>query len=114
MALEELKQDLIDANVDMRSYIETSEEYLKLKIFKVLVKSITTIAQIIIIGAVFFLVLFLTTLAVSIVLNEVLDSTYYGYLIMALIYVIIALLFYIFRSTLHKPVLRIFSKHYFD
>lgn len=114
MAFDELKQDLIDANADMRSYIETSEEYLKLKAFKILVKSVTSVVQIILIGAVLFLALFFVTLAVSLALNEALDSFYYGFLIMGLFYVLIGVLCYFFRATLQKPVLRKFSKHYFD
>ncbi len=114
MALEEMKQDLIDADADMRSYLETSEEYLKLKVFKVLMGWVTTVAQIVLIGAILLLALLIVSIGISLALNEVLDSFYYGFIITGIFYLLIAVGCYFFRDTLNRPLLRKFSKHYFD
>ena len=59
MALEELKRDLTEAEADVRSYLENSEEYAKLKIFKVLMELVTVFAQTLLIGALALLALVL-------------------------------------------------------
>ena len=52
MAFEELKMDLKEADADLRSYLEHSEEHLKLKVFKVFMVSVTSAAQALLIGAI--------------------------------------------------------------
>ncbi|MDO6518200.1 hypothetical protein [Zobellia uliginosa] len=114
MAFETLKKDLVDVDADMRSYLETSEEYYKLKFFKVLMASVTTLAQSLIIGAVLFLALSMASLGISLALNEAMGSFYSGFLIVGAFYIVVALIFYFFRSVLQRPLLQKFSKHYFD
>lgn len=114
MAFQELKQDLIGAEADMRSYMESSDEYLKLKIFKVLMRSVTSSVQFLLIGiGVVFALLFLS-FAASLALSEALDSYYSGFMIVAGFYVVIGILLYIFRVKLNAPILKKFSKHYFE
>ena len=114
MHFKELKQDLIEADADIRSYIEISEEYYKLKVFKIIMGSVTTVAQALLIGAIVLLALFMVSLGASLAINEAMDSYYYGFIIVGLFYVLIAMLCYFFRDILHRPVLRKFSKQYFD
>lgn len=114
MALEELKQDLIEADADLRSYLETSEEYLQLKVFKILMHSVTNLAQIALVGTLVVLALVLLSLGASLAINEKMNSFYIGFVIVGLVYVLIAVLCYFFREKLDKPLLRKFSKHYFD
>lgn len=114
MALEELKQDLIEADADMRSYLETSEEYLQLKVFKILMHSVTNLAQIALVGTLIVVAVVMLSLGASLAINEKMDSFYIGFVIVGLGYVLIAVLCYFFREQLDKPLLRKFSKHYFD
>ncbi|ASO06972.1 hypothetical protein GQ41_1760 [Arenibacter algicola] len=114
MALEELKRDLTEAEADVRSYLENSEEYAKLKIFKVLMELVTIFAQTLLIGALALLALVLLSWAASNALNEALESAYLGYLLIGMSYVLIAVICYFLRNRLNGPVLRTFSKHYFD
>ena len=114
MALKELKEDLIGVEADMRSYIDSSDEYLKLKIFKVLMRSVTNAVQFITIGlGVIFALLFLS-FAVSLALSETYDSYYVGFIVVACFYAIVGVLLYIFRKKLNAPILKNFSKHYFE
>jgi uncharacterized membrane protein len=114
MAFDELKQDLMEAEADVRSYMESSDEYLRLKIFKVLMRSVTSGVQFMLIGiGVVFALLFLS-FAASLALSEALDSYYTGFMIVAGFYVVIGILLYVFREKLNAPILRNFSKHYFD
>ena len=50
MAFEELKNDLMGLKTEVGSYIEHSDEYYRLKIFKVLSKNVTGLLKFILIG----------------------------------------------------------------
>jgi len=114
MALKELKRDLTEADVDVRSYLENSEEYFKLKIFKALMRAVTAFSHVMLIGAIGLLALILLSLAASYAIGTAMDNTYQGFIVVGLIYVVIALLCYFFRDKLDGPLLRKFSKYYFD
>jgi len=114
MAFEELKEDLAEAEVSAKSYLEHSEEYLELKVFKVFMGSVTAMAQLALVASLVLIALFMISFAVSHILNGVLESTYVGFIIVASFYVLLAVIFYIFRDKLNRPLLRKFSKHYFD
>ncbi|MGB5556056.1 MAG: hypothetical protein WBM83_15475 [Flavobacteriaceae bacterium] len=114
MAFEDLKEDLIDADADMRSYLENSEEYLKLKVFKVFMRSITAAAQALLVGAVMLLALVLLSLAAALGIGQLLDNTFQGFLIVGAFYVLLGILCYAFRDRLNRPLLRKFSEYYFD
>ncbi|TLP81727.1 hypothetical protein [Maribacter sp. ACAM166] len=114
MAFEELKQDLTEAEVDVRSYLENSAEYLKLKVFKVLMGLVTTMAQGFLIAAIVILALFIPSLGVSLALNELLGSLYLGFIITGAFYILITIICFVFRDSLNKSLLRKFSKLYFD
>lgn len=114
MAFQELKQDLIEVEADMRSYMDSSDEYLKLKIFKVLMRSLTSSVQFLLIGIGLVFALLFISFAASLALSETLDSYYGGFLIVAAFYTVIGILLYVFREKLNAPILKKFSKHYFD
>jgi Zn-dependent protease with chaperone function len=114
MAFDELKKDLIEADVDIRSYLDNSEEYFKLKIFKALMRGITTFTHVIVIGAIAFLALFILSLAVSYAIGSLMDFMYHGFIIVGLFYVVLGILCYLFRDKLDAPLLRKFSKYYFN
>ena len=114
MAFEELKRDLTGAESDVRSYLENSEEFAKLKIFKVLMEFVTIFAQTLLIGALAILSLILLSWAASNALNEALESAYLGYLLIGVGYILFAIICYALRCRLNRPLLRTFSKHFFD
>ena len=114
MALTQLKKDLTEAEADVRSYLENTEEYAKLKIFKVLMELVTTLALTLLIGALILLALILLSWAASNALNEVLESAYLGFLFIGTGYILIAVICYFVRDRINAPLLSKFSKHYFD
>ncbi len=114
MAFDEMKKDLMEADADIRSYLENSEEYIKLKIFKVLMGVLISGAQFMLVGALALLALFILSFAASFAIGQALESNFYGFIIIGGIYVVIAILCYVFRERLNEPLLRKFSKQYFD
>lgn len=114
MAFEEIKHDLTEAEADVRSYLENSEEYLQLKVFKILMTYVTSFTQILLVGVISVLAFFVLSIGASLAINEGVDSYYLGFVIIGAVYVLIALLCYFFRNSLNRPLLRKFSKNYFD
>ena len=114
MAFEEIKMDLTEAEADVRSYLKNSEEYLQLKVFKILMTYVTSFTQILLVGIIMVLAFFTLSIGASLALNQELDSYYFGFIIIGAVYVLIAILCYIFRNKLNGPLIRKFSKNYFD
>lgn len=114
MAFEELKRDLMEANTDIKSYLEHSEEYLKLKVFKLSMVSLTTFTRVLAVGAVVGMALLFLSVAASMALGTVLENPVYGFLVVGLFYVLLAVLIILFRERLNRPVLKKFSRHFFD
>ena len=114
MAFDELKKGLMEADVDIRSYLENSEEYYKLKVFKASMRGVTSFTHVLVIGAIALLALFLFSLAAAYAIGNVMDEFYYGFLIVGLFYVVVAILCYVFREKMDTPLLKKFSKYYFD
>lgn len=114
MAFDELKKDLIEVETNMRSYLKNSDEYVRLKIFKILMRSITSFAQILVVGSVFLIAILLLSFAVSFSIGKALDNLYYGFLIVGLCYIIFGIICYVFREKFNKPLIKRFSKYYFE
>lgn len=113
MAFEEFIENLVKADVNIHGYIESSEEYIKLKSFKALMIGVLYITKVIIIGALLGITLLIFSFAFAFKLARVLDNTFYGFLIVGAFYIIVVLVAYVFRSKLNGPLLRKFSNYYF-
>ena len=114
MAFEELKNDLMGLKTEVGSYIEHSDEYYRLKIFKVLSKNVTGLLKFILIGVSSLFALLFVSFAACLWLSEVLNSYFSGFILVAGFYILIAILLYLFREQLNRPVLKKLSKYYFD
>ena len=114
MGFDDLKKDLIEADVDIRSYLENSEEYFKLKIFKALMRAVTSFTHFFLLGALMVMGLFFISLALSYVIGDAMGNTLYGFFIVGAFYLVVAVLCYIFRGRLDRPLLRKFSRYYFE
>ena len=114
MAFVEFKEDLMGAEADMRSYIETSDEYLRLRIFKVIMYHVTGITQFLLISIGFVFALFFLSFAACLALSETLNSYFSGFIIVGGFYMVIGILVFVFREKLNGPLLKKFSKYYFE
>ncbi|MDO1511618.1 hypothetical protein Q2T41_19865 [Maribacter confluentis] len=114
MAFEELKNDLIGLQTEMGSYIEHSEEYYRLKIFKVLSKNATGLLQLALIGISALLALLFLSFAACLWLSELMDSYFGGFVVISGFYIFLAFVCYLFREKLNKPVLKKLSTYYFS
>ncbi|WP_340155105.1 hypothetical protein [uncultured Winogradskyella sp.] len=114
MAFEEFKESILKADVNFHGYIESSEEYIKLKSFKALMIGVLFITKTIIIGALIGITLLIFSFAFAFKLAQVLDNTFYGFLIVGAFYTIVVVITYLLRSRLNGPLLRKFSNYYFS
>lgn len=114
MVFENLKKDLAEADADVRSYLENSEEYFKLKSFKIFMRAVTVTVKTALIGSIGAIALFILSLAACYGIGEALGNTSQGFLIVGLFYVLLGIICYILRDKLNAPLLKKFSEIYFD
>ena len=114
MAFEELKHDFSEIDKEVSAYVEHSLEYAKLKSFKISMVLVTYFAKVVLVGIFAILTLLFLSLAASYAMGEAFDNLLYGFLTVGLIYFVLGLLGYLIRDRLNKPILRMFSKYYFD
>ena len=114
MALEELKENISEANSDIGSFIEHNKEYYSLLVFRTLMKSITSLTKMLFTGAIVVFTLFLLALTASIGIGQAIGNMFYGFLIVSLFFVIVGIILYLLRHKLDKPLLNKFSEYYFD
>ncbi|MGI9547381.1 MAG: LPXTG cell wall anchor domain-containing protein [Flavobacteriaceae bacterium] len=114
MALDDLKYHFSALDEHLNAYLEDSVEYAKLKSFKLSMVLVTYVIKVLIIGIIAMLAFFVLSLAAASAMNEYLGNNHSGYLIVGLIYLVLGFLFYLFRKKMNKPILRGFSKHFFN
>lgn len=114
MAFEELKNDLSDSQRAARDYIESTADYYKLRTFKFVMKAIIALTLVLFLGTLGLLALFFLSVAASAAIGNYLGNSTQGFLVVGGFYMVVCLLAYLFRSRLEGPVLKNFSKYYFE
>lgn len=114
MALEEIREHLSEVDSDIRSYLENTGEYYKLQGFRIGMRSITSFAKMLMLGGVALLALFMLSFAAAYGIGLWLENTFLGFLFVGLFYILIGIIFYLYRNLLDRLMLRKFSEYYFD
>ena len=114
MAFDQFKETIVEADEDVRSYLKHSEGYLELKVFKILMRLVTTFFQTALVGSMLLLALFIMSITLSYGIGQALGNTWHGFAIVSLFFMLLALFFYVLRKQINKPIIRFFSTHYFD
>lgn len=96
MAFYVLKEDLNGAKVIIRSYIDNSDEYLKLRIFRIVMQHITGIAKFLLISIGFIFALLFLSFAACLAISEALNSYFIGFIIIGGFYALVGVLSYLF------------------
>ncbi|MEB8328257.1 hypothetical protein OO009_02725 [Flavobacteriaceae bacterium KMM 6897] len=114
MAFEELKENLSEAETNARAFVEHSKEYYELKTFKVLMKGITSLIKMLLLGSIVLLALFILSFAAAFGIGQALDNTFLGFLSVGLFYILLGIVVYVLKDKLNKPLLEKFSEFYFE
>lgn len=113
--LEELKEDVDNIQENTKAYIETSLAYYKLWGFKVAMKSTTLMVKFFLIAFCLMIVLLFISIAGAFVFGEMLNSYSLGFLSVAGIYLVLAiLLFFVKDRIVEGPILTKFSEIFFN
>jgi hypothetical protein len=115
MALEEIKDNLEDIQENTKAYIETSIAYYKLWGFKVAMKSTTLALKFFLIAVCLVIVLLFVSVAGSLALGQLFHSYPLGFLCVAGVYLILALLLFLVKDKIVEgPILEKFSEIFFN
>lgn len=114
MAFDKFKDTFTETDYDVRSYLKHSEAYIQLKVFKILMRLVTTFFQTLLVGFMLLLALFILALGASYGIGQILGNIWYGFVIVGVFFMFLALLFYVLRKSINKPIIKFFSTYYFD
>jgi hypothetical protein len=75
---------------------------------------LTGITQVLLIGIGFVFAMLFLSFAACLTLSEEIDSYFIGFIIVGAFYALMGMLIYIVREKLNAPILKRFSKYYFE
>jgi amino acid transporter len=115
MAFEELKENTEAIQENAKAYIETNIAYYKLWGFKVAMKSTTLMLKFFLIAMCLMIVLLFISIAGAMALGQLFDSYPLGFLAVAGIYLVLALLLFLVKDKIVEgPILEKFSEIFFN
>lgn len=115
MAFEELKENTETIQENSKAYIESSIAYYKLWGFKVAMKSTTLMLKFFLIAVCLMIVLLFVSIAGAMALGNLFHSYPLGFLSVAGIYLVLALLLFLVKDKIVEgPILEKFSEIFFN
>lgn len=114
MAFEKLKDGITDVDTNVKNYVTNIIEYYQLKSFKILMRSISSLTKFMVVGFAVMLTILLLSIAASYGIGQALDNIFYGFLVVGLFFIVVSICIYFLRNKLDKPLLKMFSKFYFE
>lgn len=112
---EELKNNLHEMKSEAKAYLETNVDYYSLLGFKVVSKATGFIFKIFALSLFAVLSLFFLSFAAAFAIGKALDSNTLGFLIIGAFYIVVALVVYSMRKVMIDiPILKKFSRIFFD
>lgn len=115
MAFEELKENTDAIQENAKAYIDSSIAYYKLWGFKVVMKSTTLMLKFFLIALCLMIVLLFISIAGAMALGQLFDSYPLGFLAVAGVYLVLALLLFLVKDKIVEgPILEKFSEIFFN
>jgi ABC-type multidrug transport system fused ATPase/permease subunit len=115
MAFEEIKEQTEEFQEHAKAYVETTVAYYKLWVFKVAMKSTTLMVKFLLITLCLLVVLLFASIAGALALGAWMQSYPLGFLSMAGVYLILALLVFSVKDKIVEgPILERFSEIFFN
>ncbi len=114
MAFEEIKEQINHVEEGVRSYVKNSLDFYRLQSFRSMMKGVTMATKVLIIGGITSIALLFLSLSAAFWLGTMLNNTAEGFLIVGGFYVLLGIILFLLRSKIEKPLLKKFSKFYFD
>lgn len=114
MAFEEIKEQISQVEEGVRSYVKNSLDLYRLQSFRSMMKGITMATKVLLIGGVVSIALLFLSLGAAFWLGTILGTTAEGFLVVGGFYVLFGIILFLLRNKIEKPLLKRFSKFYFD
>lgn len=110
-SINENNQDAVDIS---ERYIKKSVEYYKLKLFQQIFISTSLFFKALIIGGLLLSTGLLSAFAFALFIGELLENYPLGFLSVAIIFLTLTIIMYLFRNSFNKIILKELSKKFFD
>lgn len=115
MAFEEIKENAEHVNKEVRSYVENSIAFYRLKFFKLFMKSLMSIFKFTLLLAIFIMFLFFGSIGLAFALSDYFESYILGFTAVAGCYLVIGLLFFLLKKKwLEVILIKKFSNIFFN
>ena len=114
MAFQDIKEQIGHVEEGVRGYVKNSLDLYRLQSFKSMMKGITMATKVLFIGGVVSIALLFLSLSAAFWIGEQLESTALGFLIVGCFYILMSIVLFVFKKKIEKPLLKRFSKFYFD
>lgn len=114
MAFEEIKEQMDHVEQGVKSYVRNSLDFYRLQSFRSMMKGVTIAAKVLVICGFTFLCLLFLSFSLAFWIGDELESTAQGFLVVGGFYVLIVIVLFFIRGLVEKPLLKKFSKFYFD
>ena len=95
-------------------YLKDTQEYYKLKIFQQLTLSIGMVAKALVIGGLLFIGLIFMSVSLALAIGNYFGNVAIGYLVMATVFLLLAVLLYYKRAIIGKQVIAKMSPKFFN
>ena len=111
---ESLNETTTKATNTAEKYIDTSKDYLKLKVFQQLTLTLSLAVKSAIIGGLIAFALIFISISGALALGDKLDNLPLGFLLVGLIFVILSIIVFIFRERVNSKIISTVSEKFFD
>ena len=114
MAAPVLQEPLLKAVGEVQNYVESSTDYLRLQMFKTLMRLLTSIAKSVVVGVLIFIALLFLSVAATLALGSWLQDDLMAFLLVGLFYLLAGGVAYLSRRRIERGILRSFSDLYYE
>lgn len=106
---EKLKDTIQETQDTVKVLVDGNMAYYKLWVFKVIVRSASSLFQLLLIGILLVMVLVFISIAAAISIGYAFDNYALGFLIIGGIYLLMTLVVFAIRSKIEKPIIKTLS-----
>lgn len=115
MSLDNIKDDTKQIHNDIKAILDSNMAYYKLWFFKVSMKSMTTIAKVVIIMMSLLFAILFASIAMALIIGKILDSYILGFILIAFMYMALAVvIFFMKPKGIEQAMLEKFSEFFFN
>ena len=107
---EKLKDNIQETQDIVKELVDGNMAYYKLWVFKVIVRSVSSLFQLLLIGILLVMVLVFFSIAAAISIGYALDNYALGFLIIGGVYLLLTFVVFAIRSKIETPIVKALSE----